>query len=112
MSFNPTPRPPPLGFREGERICRNWLSSHQISMFSIIFQFSRQRVTLPQSLGFLPPVEAGGSRGALAGDGVVVVANAITKSVVSSATMNEGEYASIGYPLIVRILLDVRRSTP
>ena len=38
----------------------------------------------PNALGFLPPVEAGGSRGALAGDGVVVDANKMTKPVVSS----------------------------
>ena len=46
--------------------------------------FQVNKSPFPNALGFLPPVEAGGLRGALAGDGVVVDANVMTKLVASS----------------------------
>ena len=42
---------PQRGIREGERICWIWRFDHQNSIFSIIMYLSRQRVTLPQSIG-------------------------------------------------------------
>ena len=63
--FQPHPQPPPRGFREGSASagCGGLITRTRYSQSLSTVQVNES--PFPNALGFLPPVEAGGSRGGI-----------------------------------------------